>query len=1728
MGGMERRIGAEEAEVAVGHGHDKAKLEEQEADQDLAAGVGTGDELSGAATTVLPKRSRAKTEGKKRSKKIGAIASRSVPNSPRMDSPMVERSSTSRSRGEGAGVVGGEGGAGGAGGEQAPRRRAAAKTPSNKSTSDTSSAEEICFRVEFVQGAGHNGVLSLQPRQYACFRLRCWALFPTPGATAEEVLVKVQSAQFESFVPHNGIQFLLTTEEYGLLRLRAHLVVKKDDLVLMPSTISHDTSPERTMKKRVEDHSLTVIENPLFGKSSTTVRRISSETGVQTLAIPGAITAPSRPLEIHSVSCSACSTHRPCPQSKYQGISIASAEKGEKGGEILCYLRVMAPPPAECKGWMPFAPSAAGRAIASLPPAEAEELHDKILAGIHESSPESTPPETYQVIVSVSSSARLVGDSMIVRLSSTKWCLSPPLEVISGIAPFFNLTSAMHQLIGLLGAGASPCLRAAVLEVQSRAQGFGDSGSGWLKTASDLDAELRGLVRQHQSGLDLKRLMRMKNSFGATVLHNACALGFPMLISFLLEETEKRVGKGTVSAGVNAADLNGRTPLHVAALAGSKECVVTLLSFSAVSNKRDVNGLIPLAYARQSGNGSLVRLLRSWSQMKDTKWMLASLSVEKEKLVQTLEETQSKLATERNTVRKMREKSEARQVSSPNSEPAKTMRNPLFGMSAKTVLNSPPPKKGELKVVNGQTVFTSSPSPEKPKNKEEGLLMSGADSASSVSSKVAKGRQRGSGRAVARKKEHDLRVMVERERLIRDMANTRLQELIEKLRSTPDHERRLVEQLQEISFILDGSAGSAARSSSTPTKQKGLPSGFKERLKVRELANESPEKKALRPSPRRGDTCDSSRDRFDTKAPKERMARSKSEKLRKMDDGDTIVQSEPLSTEAVRRRTSLGDSLSTNKLKDAIQSSEETTKSMKLDSKRQRKEEKKEKERKEKERKKLEKERKKEEKERERLREKAEKEKAKERAARKALDDKETAEESATDITEGSDAYSRVPTPLQEESVTESMIAESESEASLSAPQTCDDTSGEASASYVDRSDYLHSPSPKKSRKARRGKKSDTASPKSPRKKRRSMTPIRRLSGVEGDSTGDESPRAPSRSVSDTLETVGGCDSPSMSRPDRRTRKKMKNSAHAKEGGSSSPRRGPVGSTMDVLAGTPLARTRGFFKSSLVLSSPRTLARKRKRSPQVEPTKDGDAGSLVVHPRELKRSNSEPRMSSWEHRGLIPAAVVGAVPQPARSLQNFRRSYSEMMKVKLTADRVKRDQTKHYVALENEYLHHYVKFPGPDSVNSTAVARELAINDYLNFSGAVGLVAFKGESVSACAKSFVVDWLVDQNQDMYMLDTFLITFRRFLEPCEVLAAIVRKWEEIPPWSKKPDPHRQKRTLFVLRHWIDQYYHVDFANDPELTEQLYAFLEGPVARAGHQGTTAALMKAIAMSLEVIREQQAHTDNALKAFQTNMSERVEFLDLTPEDVARQLTLMEAELFQDVEPVWFMAPDKKQNKSLVNRFNTVSRWVSTEIVLEPNPRKRASVVRQFIRVAAMCLELNNFNGVLEIISGLNNAMVQRLKKTWKAIPSKLLAKFEELETLMDSRRNFGAYRKRLKEATPPLLPYFGIFLRDLSFADLGNDDAIPHIVPIHARPSAGAAKQGEDQRTKDKLVNFTKLYLLHEVAGEMNRCKMRCQYTIAVNHRIRNYLGNLIVLNDMALEQHSLLCEPRAFEL
>ena len=119
---------------------------------------------------------------------------------------------------------------------------------------------------------------------------------------------------------------------------------------------------------------------------------------------------------------------------------------------------------------------------------------------------------------------------------------------------------------------------------------------------------------------------------------------------------------------------------------------------------------------------------------------------------------------------------------------------------------------------------------------------------------------------------------------------------------------------------------------------------------------------------------------------------------------------------------------------------------------------------------------------------------------------------------------------------------------------------------------------------------------------------------------------------------------------------------------------------------------------------------------------------------------------------------------------------------------------------------------------------------------------------------------------------------------------------------------------------------------------------------------------------------------------------------------------------------------------------------------------------------LILNNFNGMMEVLSGLNSAAVRRMKKTFGGIGPGYAKKLKSMEDLLSHRYSFRAYRfclflsfsffwvllgvdlfnkdcrEHLHTIAPPCIPYMGIYLTDLTFILDGNSDIIDVSFPLH----------------------------------------------------------------------------------
>ena len=115
--------------------------------------------------------------------------------------------------------------------------------------------------------------------------------------------------------------------------------------------------------------------------------------------------------------------------------------------------------------------------------------------------------------------------------------------------------------------------------------------------------------------------------------------------------------------------------------------------------------------------------------------------------------------------------------------------------------------------------------------------------------------------------------------------------------------------------------------------------------------------------------------------------------------------------------------------------------------------------------------------------------------------------------------------------------------------------------------------------------------------------------------------------------------------------------------------------------------------------------------------------------------------------------------------------------------------------------------------------------------------------------------------------------------------------------------------------------------------------------------------------------------------------DLLEMHSLEVARQLTMMEWLLFSKVPISDFEHKrwEKKEKSSetlqdLISLTNRHILWVATEILSHDNEKKRASCIEKFISIGIHFKEINNWNGVMEIVSALNSSSITRLKQSWK----------------------------------------------------------------------------------------------------------------------------------------------------
>ncbi|ORX50455.1 ras GEF [Hesseltinella vesiculosa] len=250
------------------------------------------------------------------------------------------------------------------------------------------------------------------------------------------------------------------------------------------------------------------------------------------------------------------------------------------------------------------------------------------------------------------------------------------------------------------------------------------------------------------------------------------------------------------------------------------------------------------------------------------------------------------------------------------------------------------------------------------------------------------------------------------------------------------------------------------------------------------------------------------------------------------------------------------------------------------------------------------------------------------------------------------------------------------------------------------------------------------------------------------------------------------------------------------------------------------------------------------------------------------------------------------------------------------------------------------------------------------------------------------------------------------------------------------------------------------------------------------------------------------------------RIAVYRMDPQEIANQLTLMESTLFYAIPPSELIATQKKKSstpvlhvRAMVHRSTLLVYWISNTILDELDTKARVHAIKFWIKA---CLQLNNFNTLMTIRCALNSASIARLKRTWDLAmrSTKYKTMYHTIDTVADSKRNFATYRKCLRQAVPPGLPFLGIFLSDMVFVDEGNLDL---------RFSTNGDLS---------LINFDKYVRMTQLLDQtIIRFQQVSYYKIKEIKEIQRYLLDCIEsVNDNSEEQiysKSLEIEPRIID-
>jgi len=239
---------------------------------------------------------------------------------------------------------------------------------------------------------------------------------------------------------------------------------------------------------------------------------------------------------------------------------------------------------------------------------------------------------------------------------------------------------------------------------------------------------------------------------------------------------------------------------------------------------------------------------------------------------------------------------------------------------------------------------------------------------------------------------------------------------------------------------------------------------------------------------------------------------------------------------------------------------------------------------------------------------------------------------------------------------------------------------------------------------------------------------------------------------------------------------------------------------------------------------------------------------------------------------------------------------------------------------------------------------------------------------------------------------------------------------------------------------------------------------------------------------------------------------FIDMKDQILAQQLTIVDWQIYSTIEAsellnqAWNTKKYKHRSPNviaMIQRANRFSFWVATMILSQPTNKARRKIYEKFMGISLELRKLNNYHTLMGVIAGMNTSSINRLNTMKNEASSRITKQFKKIEDVMNPRSAFATYRQMLHESSPPIIPYLGVYLTDLTFIEDGNKDYL------------------DDPGTT--IINFSKRELVYRVIEEIKQYQ-QTGYDFKALEPIHTFLAQLPNLNEKDLFELSLVREPR----